>query len=75
MNASTGDVIGGPTAAQRNIISGNWDNGVRVTGNGTLHTQIVGNYIGTNATGTSAVGNANSGVLVLGSDKTTIGVP
>jgi len=49
-------VIGGTTAAARNVISGNGDTGIRVgTGSGNL---ILGNYVGTNAAGTAALGNA-----------------
>ena len=45
--------IGGPTEAERNVISGS-NAGVRVFGSNNL---IQGNYIGTDATGTQAIGN------------------
>jgi trimeric autotransporter adhesin len=56
--------IGGAAAGARNIISGNGQpatgfHGVAVGASGTL---IQGNYIGTDITGTVAIGNANDGV-------------
>jgi len=49
---SSNNVIGGTTAATRNVISGNLGNGVDITGNGNI---IQGNFIGTNAAGTAAL--------------------
>jgi peptidase C25-like protein len=56
------NTIGGTTAAERNIISGNDQSGVRLLGS--TGTQILGNFIGTNATGTAAIGNLASGIQV-----------
>jgi hypothetical protein len=51
----TANTIGGTTAATRNVISGNSRDGVNLTA---THGNVVeGNYIGTDVTGTSAVGN------------------
>ncbi|HRP37348.1 MAG TPA: hypothetical protein PLS50_06090, partial [Candidatus Dojkabacteria bacterium] len=47
--------IGGLTADERNVISGNTTTGISVSGNGI--TNIIGNYIGTAATGTQNKGN------------------
>jgi len=60
----TGVVVGGTSAAQRNVISANGLAGVLVTAAGT--TNIQGNYIGTDATGAAALGNRAEGVLVTG---------
>ncbi len=57
------NVIGGVTAANRNVISGNSGPGVWV-GGGSTGNQIRGNYIGTNTAGTGAVANAGSGINV-----------
>ncbi|RLS51385.1 MAG: DUF4347 domain-containing protein [Planctomycetota bacterium] len=67
-----GNTIGGSTAADRNVVSGNSNHGVRIsTGSNNV---ISGNYIDTNATGTSALGNASSGVRISGgSANNTIG--
>ena len=62
--------IGGTTAAARNVISGNSGAGINVVAGGTT---IQGNYIGTDATGTTAIGNSNSGILMDGVSGCTIG--
>ena len=56
---SSNNLIGGTTAAARNVISGNSLYGINMIGGNNV-TQ--GNYIGTNATGTAAIGNGNTGV-------------
>ena len=66
--------IGGTTAAARNVISGNQNNGIALDGAGTNDTLIEGNYIGTNANGTAAVANVAPGIAVLDQvTNTTIG--
>jgi len=71
MSGSTGNVIGGATAADRNVISGNGDAGIYILySSGTV---VRGNYIGTTASGLEALGNINLGVLVNNSSGNTIG--
>jgi CSLREA domain-containing protein len=62
--------IGGTNPAARNIISGNGENGILLSGQTTL---IYGNYIGTDSTGASDLGNGDNGIAVGGNAKTTIG--
>jgi hypothetical protein len=65
---STGNIIGGTTAAERNIISGNdgpSSGGIRFSGDGVSSNTIQGNYIGLNASGTSALSNF-SGIIFDG---------
>jgi len=50
------NTVGGTLADQRNVISGHSYAGVWMTGGATSNT-VQGNYIGTNATGTAALGN------------------
>ncbi|MGB7324588.1 MAG: hypothetical protein WBD31_06935, partial [Rubripirellula sp.] len=64
------NVVGGPLAAQRNVISGNEDEGIEVGGN---NTRIEGNYIGTDATGLKRLGNAGHGIVVENATGVTIG--
>ena len=61
---ATRTTVGGPLAADRNLIGGNLGNGVEAAGGtGNL---VVGNYIGTDATGTLGRGNSLAGVRVGG---------
>jgi hypothetical protein len=71
-NGADGNVVGGTTAADRNVISGNALGGVLLwtAAGGNL---IAGNYIGTNAAGTAARGNQYAGIIVDGSDGVVIG--
>ena len=58
----SGSTIGGPTAATRNVISGNGsDGGLLIRNNANANT-IRGNYIGTQADGVTALGNGGPGV-------------
>jgi CSLREA domain-containing protein len=57
--------IGGLSAGARNIISGN-ASGVVITGTGTNGNHVEGNYIGTNVSGSAALGNQETGVDISG---------
>ncbi|MBW3539574.1 MAG: right-handed parallel beta-helix repeat-containing protein, partial [Planctomycetes bacterium] len=59
-------------AAEPNLISANLDDGLRLEGAGTNFNVVTGNYIGTDAAGTAALGNA-SGVFIQGASNNTIG--
>ncbi len=48
------NTIGGTATAERNVISGNGNDGVLITGAGTTRDVVEGNYIGTDKTGTTA---------------------
>lgn len=56
--------LGGSLTAQRNVISGNAYHGVLIAQTGTDGNVVKGNYIGTDFTGTRALGNAMVGVYV-----------
>jgi parallel beta-helix repeat protein len=66
-------LVGGDTAAARNVISGNGDSGVRL-GVSVETTTIAGNYIGVDVTGEAALPNDCDGVVIDGSSSdNTIG--
>lgn len=64
-NADFGINIGDGSAiiSRRNVISGNDGSGIGVATEGTV--EIYSNYIGTNATGTSDLGNSDNGIIVF----------
>lgn len=64
-------VIGGNSAAARNLISGNAGNGVVVAG--ASGSSIRGNYIGTNAAGNAALANTAYGIRVVQTSSLNIG--
>ena len=71
--AANGNTIGRATAASRNIISGNNSDGIQLF-SGATNNQVLGNFIGTDATGTLALGNApGSGVNILSTPGNIIG--
>ena len=47
-----------------NIISGNGGDGIQIYGSGTSNNLVEGNYVGVNAGGTAALGNADWGVIL-----------
>lgn len=72
-NGASHNQIGGASAAERNIISGNMQSGVFIANAGSIENAVLGNFIGTDATGESPVGNAQYGVyLPLGSSDAWI---
>jgi hypothetical protein len=58
--------IGGHTAGERNLISGNTNIGVHLAGEGVMHNVVIGNFIGTDVTGMTALGNGVHGVAFGG---------
>ncbi|MGZ5482374.1 MAG: beta strand repeat-containing protein [Pyrinomonadaceae bacterium] len=67
------NTIGGTAPAARNLISGNGQYGIQVFYYAALNNLIQGNYIGTNASGTAAVGNSNYAVFLFLSSNGTVG--
>ncbi len=59
--------------AERNTVSANSQEGIQLEQNST-NTTVAGNYIGTNATGTAAIGNGFAGILLwAGANNNRIG--
>ena len=72
---SASNVVGGTAPGAGNLISGNKGNGVSAQGNG-ASTLVQGNFVGTDVTGTKALGNGAWGVFVnSGTPNVVIGGP
>ncbi len=67
----SGVTIGGTNAADRNIISGNTNSGVSL--NGVSAVEILGNYIGMGADGSTGFGNSEHGIFASGVTGLNIG--
>jgi hypothetical protein len=68
------NTIGGSSPGEGNVISGNYGSGVVIRGSGTNGNVIKGNFIGTDTSGTAAMGNGHYGVVIEdGSQNNTIG--
>jgi titin len=70
---ASGTTIGGTTASARNIISGNLADGIEFFADSGLANVVEGNFIGTDITGTVALGNINGVQVDNGSVGATIG--
>lgn len=64
------NTIGGTTAGERNIISGNGVFGVVMGGATGTGNKVSGNYIGTDVNGTADLGNMADGVRIDGANNT-----
>jgi hypothetical protein len=72
-DGAQGNVVGGDTPEERNVISGNNQYGVYIF-NGSDRNTVSGNYIGTDATGTQDLGNTGTGVAIAyGPQNNTVG--
>lgn len=76
VQGTTSVTIGGTSAATRNYISGNTNNGIHLFACGTNITTgvtIIGNYIGTNLSGAIQAGYGNGGSGIVGNEQDLIG--
>ena len=67
------NIIGGSTAQERNVISGNSLFGLSISGPGATGNVVKGNYIGTDPNGTTAVPNRYGLVITDNVQKNVIG--
>ncbi len=63
LSGGSGNLIGGTTAAARNVISSNTLYGIGLS-SGATGNQVLGNFIGTDAAGTAARPNTRDGVVI-----------
>jgi len=62
---ANGNQIGGTSAGERNVISGNTGLGIWIVDDNTANNTVQGNYIGTDASGSAALGNDDAGIFIL----------
>ena len=69
VNAASNNLIGSTAVGARNLISAN-DTGVYLSGAGAIGNHVLGNWIGTDSSGTAGLGNTTQGVRIdIGSDN------
>lgn len=68
---ASGNTVGGDSPGERNVISGN-RTGVGISDRNTRHNTVIGNFIGTDASGTAALGN-EFGISICASGFNRIG--
>jgi hypothetical protein len=68
-----GNLVGGTDSAARNIISGNDQSGIQLSGASASNNIVAGNFIGLDVTGTLAISNAQSGVYLNNVARNTVG--
>jgi hypothetical protein len=69
-SGATNNTVGGTEAGSGNLISGNYEDGVLLSGDNNL---VQGNYIGTDVTGTAALGNRTIAVYIFQGGHNTVG--
>jgi titin len=73
-NGASKNLIGGTDTGAGNLLSGNLQNGIELTGEGTTANVLQGNLIGTDVTGTQALPNHLRGVgISYGASRNTVG--
>lgn len=70
---ASNNTIGGLKVSDRNTISGNADTGIAIFYFTATNNTIQGNFIGTDVTGKSDLGNGNSGIGIVDSPENTVG--
>jgi CSLREA domain-containing protein len=68
-----GNAVGGTTAGEGNVISGNGFHGVQIYGSEATGNRVQGNFIGTDRDGAALLGNRGEGVWILRASNNTIG--
>ncbi|MDB4614738.1 cadherin domain-containing protein, partial [bacterium] len=70
---SSNNTIGNASIGNRNVISGNTEHGIRITGSNAVNNTVQGNYIGLDATGTTLLTNGSGAIQIIDASDNTIG--
>src|SRR5205823_299602 len=70
---ASNNTVGGTAAGARNLISANGFGGVGIVDKNATGNMVLGNYIGTDVTGMTALGNGVFGVNIVRSDNNIVG--
>jgi hypothetical protein len=70
--AASDNTIGGTAAGARNVISGNDDEGIHIDDDASGN-QVLGNFLGTDVTGTEGLGNSGNGIVVDNAADNSVG--
>jgi hypothetical protein len=73
IDSGSNNIIGGTSAAERNVISGNDGSGVLITNADTNANKVLGNYIGADKNGAAVLGNSAHGISIYDAKNTVIG--
>ena len=72
INNGSGNIVGGTSPAERNLISGNTNGGIIINTTVSTGNVVTGNFIGTDITGVARLDNGN-GIMIVNSGGNTIG--
>jgi len=72
---SANNVVGASDPFSSNVISGNGQSGLVISGTTAVNNLVLGNFLGTDRNGTSAIPNNAYGVLIRDASDNTIGGP
>ena len=73
ITGSPSNIIGGFQIGARNLISGNKQSGIAIDGTNSSANSVLGNFIGTDASGSLALGNLFNGVLLSSAPSNRVG--
>jgi hypothetical protein len=72
LDGASFNVIGGLSPAERNVVAGNFDDGIDLHDNSTYNV-VLGNYDGVDVTGTRPLGNGADGIYLQNASHNVIG--
>ena len=75
IGSAQNNIVGGTKFGARNLISGNTYSGVVISGSNAIENVVMGNFIGTDATGTINLGNGAEGVAIIDGSNNIIADP